>query len=244
MTDPSCSPPGPARSVRRCLRPGVVLVMLGLLAPGRAHAAAGAQAAGFAACRTAIRAAALAAGLPWGLLASVAAVESGRPAAAGAGRAPVRSIGLRIPPRLAPPAGWEPWPWTINADGVGQFFATKAQAIAAVVALQAAGVRSIDVGCLQVNLQYHPHAFRSLADAFDPRANARYAAGFLNRLFGRLGDWPKAVAAYHSQTPALGHRYRRRVYARWRAGGGGIPASHAYADFQPRREKYADFDGR
>ena len=30
-----------------------------------------------------------------------------------------------------------PWPWTIDADGVGQFFATKAQAVAAVAALQA-----------------------------------------------------------------------------------------------------------
>ena len=40
-----------------------------------------------------------------------------------------------------------PWPWAIDADGVGQFFATKAQAVAAVSALQAQGVHSIDVGC-------------------------------------------------------------------------------------------------
>ena len=46
---------------------------------------------------------------------------------------------------------------------------TRQQAVAAVQALQARGVRSIDVGCLQVNLMYHPIAFASLDDAFDPR---------------------------------------------------------------------------
>jgi hypothetical protein len=55
-----------------------------------------------------------------------------------------------------------PWPWAIDADGVGQFFATKAQAVAAVAALQAQGVHSIDVGCMQVNLMHHPDAFTSL----------------------------------------------------------------------------------
>ena len=220
----------------------------GLLAPGRAQAAgvmraARGEAAGFAACRAAIRAASLAAGLPRGLLAAVAAVESGRPAAGGA-RAGLRPVALRVPPRRAPPAGWQAWPWTINADGVGQFFATKAQAIAAVTALQASGVRSIDVGCLQVNLQQHPRAFRSLADAFNPRVNARYAAGFLNRLFAQMHDWPEAVAAYHSRTKALGHPYRQRVFARLRAGGGTVPTGQAYAAFLPRSEKYGDFAGR
>ena len=65
-----------------------------------------------------------------------------------------------------------PWPWTINAEGRGQFFATKLEAIAAVRALQASGVRSIDVGCMQVNLMYHPNAFASLDEAFDAPANA------------------------------------------------------------------------
>lgn len=235
---------------RSRLAPGVVLVVLGLLAPTGAKAAPGSQAApgwqaaGFAACRSAIRAAALAVGLPRGLLGAVAAVESGRPDAAGAAGWRLVPTFIRIPPRGAPAADWHPWPWTINADGVGQVFASKAQAIAAVAALQAAGVHSIDVGCVQVNLQQHPHAFRSLADAFDPRANARYAAGFLHRLFDRLGDWPRAVAAYHSRTPALGHPYRRRVFARWRAGGAAVPAARFYVDFQPRSEKYGDFAGR
>ena len=235
------------------LAPGVVVLLVALLAPGLARAAPAVLAAGFAACQGAIAAASRAAGLPPGLLASVAVVESGRPdPGGGPDRAPAATMtrllvraSVRIPPAVAahaptaqPP--WRPWPWTINADGVGQFFATRAQAIAAVAALQAAGVRSIDVGCLQVNLRDHPHAFRSLDAAFDPAVNARYAAGFLDRLFARLHGWPAAVAAYHSQTPALGRPYQQLVFARWHAATV-TPPTRAYADFLPRADKYADF---
>ncbi len=81
----------------------------------------------------------------------------------------------------------QPWPWSVDADGQSRFYDTKAEAIAAVRALQAAGVRSIDVGCMQVNLFYHPAAFASLDEAFDPLANARYAARFLAVLYRRDG---------------------------------------------------------
>ena len=110
----------------------------------------------------------------------------------------------------------QPWPWTINAEGAGAFFASKAEAIAAVRTLQARGVRSIDVGCMQVNLMFHPAAFASLDEAFDPRVNALYAAHFLNALYSGSRDWSNAIGAYHSQTQALAADYRRRVVALWR----------------------------
>ena len=65
------------------------------------------------------------------------------------------------------------------------FSPPRRQAIAAVKALQARGVRSIDVGCMQINLSYHPHAFRDLDQAFDPHANAAYAERFLTQLYRR-----------------------------------------------------------
>ncbi len=108
-----------------------------------------------------------------------------------------------------------PWPWTIDANGVGQFFTTKAQAVAAVAALKAVGVHSIDVGCMQVNLMYHPDAFASLDQAFDPAANTAYAVRFLNALYRRTGNWPAAIAAYHSETPQIAADYQRRVLATW-----------------------------
>src|SRR5271163_3274407 len=115
-----------------------------------------------AACRQAIAAAAHAHAVPGPLLAAIGRVESGR--------------------RDPQTGAWLPWPWTVDADGQGSFYDTKAQAVAAVRALQAEGARSIDVGCMQVSLLHHPDAFASLDQAFDPVANAEYAAGFLRRL--------------------------------------------------------------
>ncbi len=146
-------------------------------------------------CRTAAAAAETALHVPNAFLSAIAKVESGRSDP---------STGL-----LAA------WPWTVNAEGTGSFYASKAEAVAAVQALQARGVRSIDVGCLQVNLLHHPDAFASLDQAFDPAANAMYAAGFLVALLHQTGSWPLAAAAYHSQTPTLGAPYERRVLAEW-----------------------------
>ena len=173
-------------------------------------------------CDAAIGPAESAARLPPRIMTAIAAVESGRLDASGA---------------------IHPWPWTINAAGQGQFFATKAAAIAAVRALQAKGVRSIDVGCMQVNLMHHPHAFASLDEAFDPATNAAYAARFLNALYAASGSWLQAVAAYHSETPAIGAAYQRLVFARWqgREWAGWQPLSVAYRDFAPVTRAYGDF---
>ena len=68
---------------------------------------------------------------------------------------------------------------------------------------------------MQVNLRYHPNAFASLEDAFDPLTNVGYAANFLSRLRDRIGDWPKAIGSYHSQSPALNRPYFARVIRIW-----------------------------
>jgi hypothetical protein len=177
-------------------------------------------------CNSAITAAEATSRLPQNLLEAIAEVESGRP---------------------EPDTGrLQPWPWTINADGVGAFFANKAAAIAAVQTLQARGVRSIDVGCMQVNLMFHPAAFHSLDEAFDPGANALYAAHFLNALYTGSHDWHSAIGAYHSQTRALGDDYRKRVLALWRdpAASPQLGLAVAYHDFAARAEAYNDFEPR
>jgi len=145
-------------------------------------------------CRGAIAAAERSSGVPDRLMQAIGVVESGKRDGNGA-------VGA--------------WPWTINAEGAGSWFATKAEAMAAVVALQARGVRSIDVGCMQVNLMHHGSAFPSLEDAFDPAANARYAARFLLQLLNQTGSWPAATAGYHSLTPEIGGEYARKVLAVW-----------------------------
>lgn len=104
------------------------------------------------------------------------------------------------------------WPWTVNAQGKGRFFDTKQEAIAAVKRLQAKGVKSIDVGCMQINLAYHPDAFKSVEDAFDPQKNAEYAAKFLKKLYKNNDrDWIKAAMAYHSSVPTKALRYKKKI---------------------------------
>lgn len=171
-------------------------------------------------CRQAVDAAERSHAIPPHLLSAIALVESGR--------------------KDPETGGFSPWPWTVNAEGEGHFYATKAEAIAAVHALQARGVNSIDVGCLQVNLMHHPHAFTSLDQAFDPNANADYAAQFLTQLHGQAGDWTRAAAQYHSMTPELAFAYQRKVVAAWTTEQQGLPVQPgnlllAAADVAPMR---------
>jgi hypothetical protein len=150
------------------------------------------------ACGRAIAAAERGAGIPAGLLLAIARVESGR---------------------AAPGGGIAPWPFALNADGAGRYPPTKQAAIAEVEALRARGIRSVDVGCMQVNLFHHPDAFASLDQAFDPPSNVAYAVRFLRELFARTGNWAEAVANYHSATPGRGLAYHSRVVVARVAGG-------------------------
>ncbi|MGF1455433.1 MAG: transglycosylase SLT domain-containing protein [Alphaproteobacteria bacterium] len=104
-----------------------------------------------------------------------------------------------------------PWPWTINVEGRGTRYANKAEAVLAARRLRGEGHMSIDVGCMQVNLKYHPRAFTSLEEAFDPLANMTYAAKFLIRLQKRYGDWDEAVRRYHSHRQVHNRRYGKKV---------------------------------
>ena len=108
------------------------------------------------------------------------------------------------------------WPWTINAQGKGQFFKTKAEAVREVKRLQAQGVKSIDVGCMQINLSYHGDAFKNIEEAFDPEKNVRYGANFLKSLYENKGnDWIKAAMAYHSSTPTKALKYKKKIVSRY-----------------------------
>jgi hypothetical protein len=130
--------------------------------------------------------------IPSGLLMAIGYTESGR----------MIADGRRVP-----------WPWTVNAQGEGYAFETKAEAIAFVQNLQAQGTSVVDVGCMQVNLYYHPDAFTSLDAAFDPAINVSYAAQFLRELYNEIGDWEIAAQYYHSRTPDIGRAYAGRVGA-------------------------------
>jgi len=203
---PAAWRPGPIRSLkhhpRRCLtacagslsQTLVIVIGAFVLTPG---GAAGQQLSddSSALCARAAKQAERNWHLPRGLLVAIGLVESGR-----------RSPGGSFPII---------WPWTINAEGQGIYQPSKAAAVSMVRLLQLRGVRVIDVGCFQVDLFYHPHAFASLDEAFDPDANAHVAARILS--LGRLSTtgWDGAIATYHSAVPLFGAVYLQKVRAVW-----------------------------
>ena len=150
-------------------------------------------------CAEAARSAEQGHGLPSGLLAAIGAVESGG------------------------------WGWSVNGnDGMsGRRFATEEDAMRYTEGLLGAGLRTIDLGCFQVDLRYHPDAFQRWQDAFDGDANADAAAGILNRLHTQTGDWSRAVALYHSADPQRAQSYLQAVMNAW---SGGTRPPHDVAD--------------
>jgi tetratricopeptide (TPR) repeat protein len=167
--------------------------------------------------------------IPQGLLTAIALTEAGRPVSSG---------------------HLMPWPWTINVGGQGRFFETKDEAVAAARGLIDAGQKSIDIGCMQINMRYHPDAFRTLEDAFDPSANVAYGAKFLSSLHQLQGSWPNAIERYHTSEDGKREEYRDRVLAMWNTDARNIlmdavlaeqtdtPYHHAMSDFAAG--KYAD----
>lgn len=159
----------------------------------------------------------LAVGVPWYASATAAAVTCDAAAEVAAAETGVPLSVLRAVTRVetgrARDGRLEPWPWTVNMEGVGHWFQTRDKAIEYVTVQIDRGARIFDVGCFQINYRWHGHQFHSVEHMFDPMANARYAARFLSRLYGETGNWSEAAGAYHSRTPALAKRYRARFDA-------------------------------
>lgn len=185
---------------------GLALGAAGATTP--AHAAPTLTERGADLCDQAIRVAAEKHGAPERLLRALSRVETGR-RIGGARRA---------------------WPWTVNAAGDGRWFSTRDEARRFAEDALARGVRSIDLGCLQINRIWHGDAFRNLNDMLDPMRNADYAARYLKALMQETGDWMRAAGYYHSRTPQHFNRYSalvRAAYAAERVDGAPQPGSPA-----------------
>jgi hypothetical protein len=134
--------------------------------------------------------------LPPGLLRAIALVESGR--------------------KLAWEYETRPWPWTVRAGGKGWHLPTEEAALGLIRRIQEEGRTSIDIGCMQINLRFHGHAFRNLREALDPASNIAYAASFLQKLMSETGSWRSAAGYGHSRDPKLAARYFEKVLRIWR----------------------------
>lgn len=135
------------------------------------------------------------------------------------------------------------WPWTVYAEGRGRYLPSKEEAIREVKALQAKGVRNIDVGCMQINLHYHPDAFEDLEAAFDPERNTLYAAELLSTLQAESRSWNVAIAHYHSRTKEYNVPYRQKVLDIWekqRRKDADARMAAARKAYEKRREEIAE----
>lgn len=154
-------------------------------------------------------------GIPRHLLAAVAATETGRWHS---------RLGTFIP-----------WPWTLNVEGKPYYFHSKREAVEAVKSFQAQGKRSIDVGCMQVNLKYHPDAFANINQALEPSFNVDYAARFLRGHYDAERRWKTAVGRYHSHTPQYANRYISNVYQKWYGLAGNATPAKVHKQLPSRR---------
>lgn len=175
------SPNTPTGRVKMCLAALVSVAVLVLVDPSHADETSDL-------CDEAARIAANETGVPLPVLRSITRTETGRT------RAGVLA----------------PWPWTVNMEGQGIWFASLDEAKAYVFRHFKRGARSFDIGCFQINYRWHNEGFRSIDEMFDPLANARYAARFLKSLSAETESWTKAAGAYHSRTPVHARRYEAR----------------------------------
>ena len=107
--------------------------------------------------------------------------------------------------------GVRAWPWTLNVQGQGYYFPTRAAALKKLREVLDSGVRNVDVGCMQINYRWHGENFASIEEMMAPEANAEYAARFLTRLKQRHGSWDEATQNYHSADEERGKAYLGRV---------------------------------
>ena len=166
-----------------------VFALAVMLPPVPAAATASAVSSTPALCLDAARAAAARHAIPAGMMHAITLVETRRKVSGVSG----------------------PWPWTLNIDGQGYWYDTRAEALAHAEREVARGRRSVDLGCFQLNYRWHGENFDALDEMLDPALAADYAARFLGQLFAETGDWMRAAGLYHSRTPVRARRYRDLV---------------------------------
>mgnify|MGYP000075316348 CR=1 FL=1 len=106
-------------------------------------------------------------------------------------------------------------PWAVNARGRSHKFRSKEQALKFIQTLKKQGVKNINVGYMQINLQSHERKFRKLEDVLTPYHNIAYAAKLLKQLHKSYGSWEAAIRFYHSGSSVYNLPYQRKVFRAW-----------------------------
>ena len=107
------------------------------------------------------------------------------------------------------------WPFTVTIAGEGHYFSNLSEAVNAVEQALIDQTNNIDIGCMQINYNYHGIAFSSIEQMFNPVDNVAYAASFLRQLYRRHGNWLQALSFYHSSDDTRGTQYQAKVLTKW-----------------------------
>ncbi|WP_455707155.1 transglycosylase SLT domain-containing protein [Rickettsia conorii] len=125
-------------------------------------------------------------GIPSGLLAAIASVESG----------------LK--------------PYAIGVSGKSVKASSKEEAKQIIKQYLAKGITNIDIGIMQINWRWHAAAFdQNLDDMLNPSQNIIYAAQLLKSLHVQHQSWQKAVRYYHSAKDEHHRKYSKAVLVSW-----------------------------
>lgn len=107
------------------------------------------------------------------------------------------AIALQESRRLSTDNLARPWPWTLNINGSARRFETRQELEEALQDLLNQGIRSIDVGLMQVNLKHHANRVDNPLDLVDPETNIRVAASILKDSLASTSDYILGVGRYH-----------------------------------------------
>lgn len=107
------------------------------------------------------------------------------------------------------------WPWTLNIEGKGYFFADKAELLDFLQKNKITWRHSFDAGSMQVNSQWGYKFDWDINKMLDLKRNMDFACWYLAENLEQYGDSWKAISKYH--TPTEGDRaksYAKDVYKR------------------------------
>ena len=102
-------------------------------------------------------------------------------------------------------------PWTLNVQRQPYFFPTRQSAEQFLETVIKKGVTNIDIGCAQINWQWHGKKFRNPKDLLSPETSLRYAARLLRQHSRKTRSWMKAALLYHSGDKMRQSIYRKRL---------------------------------
>lgn len=107
---------------------------------------------------------------------------------------------------------FRPWPWTLNVAGKPRRYKTRKAAHEALAYYLKQGIRSIDIGLMQVNWRYHHKKLGTPWQALDPYHNIRTGAHILRTEYKHIKQWNRAIGRYHSPGKTSAQKRRAKRY--------------------------------